>query len=50
MKPETLSANNKALRLNLDRSNYGTLAEIGGGQETARLFLKPAEPRNYSQN
>jgi hypothetical protein len=40
MKPETLSANNKALRLNLDRSNYGTLAEIGGGQETARLFFK----------
>ncbi len=40
MKSETLSAKNKALRLNLDLSNYGTLAEIGGGQETARIFFK----------
>lgn len=40
MKTEPLSANNKALRLNLDDSNYGTLAEIGGGQETSRIFFK----------
>jgi hypothetical protein len=29
----------KALSLNLDRSVYGTLAEIGAGQEVARWFL-----------
>lgn len=40
MRTEPLSANNKALRLNLDESNYGTLAEIGGGQETSRIFFK----------
>src|SRR3954470_6471176 len=30
----------KALSLNLDPSIYGTLAEIGAGQEVARWFLK----------
>lgn len=40
MKTEPLSANNKALRLNLDTSNYGSFAEIGGGQETARIFFR----------
>src|SRR5436189_5647079 len=29
----------KALSLNLDGSIYGTLAEIGAGQEVARWFL-----------
>src|ERR1700756_4829103 len=29
----------KALSLNLDASIYGTLAEIGAGQEVARWFL-----------
>src|SRR3974390_3280822 len=29
----------KALSLNLDSSIYGTLAEIGAGQEVARWFL-----------
>jgi hypothetical protein len=29
----------KALALNLDRSKYGTLAEIGAGQEVARWFF-----------
>src|SRR4029453_2136862 len=29
----------KALALNLDASIYGTLAEIGAGQEVARWFL-----------
>ena len=30
----------KALQLNLDRSIYGTFAEIGAGQEVARWFFK----------
>ena len=34
-----LSANRKALDLNLDGSVYGTLAEIGAGQEVARRFF-----------
>lgn len=40
MTDEPLSPNNKALRLNLDPSQYGTIAEIGGGQEVARIFFK----------
>ena len=30
----------KALAFNMDRQTYGTLAEIGAGQETARWFFK----------
>lgn len=30
----------KALALNMDRAAYGTIAEIGAGQETARWFFK----------
>lgn len=30
----------KALTMNLDNSRYGTLAEIGAGQETARWFFR----------
>lgn len=30
----------KALRLNLDLNKYGTIAEIGAGQEVARQFFK----------
>src|SRR5688572_32412347 len=33
------SAREKALALNLDATTYGTLAEIGGGQEVARWFF-----------
>jgi hypothetical protein len=33
-------AHSKALSLNLDPSIYGTLAEIGAGQEVARWFLR----------
>src|ERR1043166_2913568 len=33
-------AHMKALSLNLDESIYGTLAEIGAGQEVARWFLR----------
>ena len=32
-------AHGEALSLNLDSSIYGTLAEIGAGQEVARSFL-----------
>ncbi len=35
-----LSTKEKALRLNLDPSIYGTIAEIGGGQEVARNFFQ----------
>jgi hypothetical protein len=35
-----LSANQKALRINLDPLRYGTFAEIGAGQEVARWFFK----------
>lgn len=34
------STNEKALSLNLDRSIYGSFAEIGAGQETAANFFK----------
>ena len=30
----------KALSINMDRGKYGTLAEIGGGQEVARWFFR----------
>ncbi len=33
------STSNKALRLNLDEKKYGTIAEIGAGQEVARHFF-----------
>src|SRR6185436_11260680 len=43
MSPATASergdTHGKALSLNLDGSIYGTLAEIGAGQEVARWFL-----------
>ena len=37
--PTRRDAHGKALALNLDPSIYGTLAEIGAGQEVARWFL-----------
>ncbi len=40
MDREILSTKNKALTLNLDPTIYGTLAEIGGGQEVARAFFQ----------
>ena len=30
----------KALRINLDSNKYGSIAEIGAGQEVARQFFK----------
>lgn len=35
-----LTTKEKALQLNLDKSIYGTVAEIGGGQEVAAYFFK----------
>ena len=40
---KTVSSRNtldKALRINLDKNKYGTIAEIGAGQEVARQFFK----------
>src|SRR3989441_11971108 len=37
---ETTSTHEKALRINLDASAYGTFAEIGAGQEVARWFFR----------
>jgi len=34
-----LTTNRKALTINLDESKYGTFAEIGAGQEVARVFF-----------
>jgi hypothetical protein len=36
---EKLNAHQKALRINLDPSSYGSFAEIGAGQEVVRWFL-----------
>jgi len=40
MDKEPLSTTRKALVINLDLSIYGTIAEIGGGQEVARNFFQ----------
>jgi hypothetical protein len=40
MKESSLSTEQKALRLNLDPAKYGTVAEIGAGQEVARWFFR----------
>ena len=40
MEREVLTTNRKALRINLDSTIYGTLAEIGGGQEVSRNFFQ----------
>jgi hypothetical protein len=39
-KQELLTTNRKALTINLDGSYYGTIAEIGAGQEVARVFFQ----------
>lgn len=38
-KKELLTTNRKALTINLDPDKYGTFAEIGAGQEVARVFF-----------
>jgi hypothetical protein len=40
MKEEILSTPQKALRINIDATRYGTFAEIGAGQEVARWFFR----------
>ena len=40
MSEDKLSTNQKALQINLDARKYGTFAEIGAGQETARWFFR----------
>ena len=37
---ELLTTNRKALTINLDEPIYGTFAEIGAGQEVARMFFQ----------
>ena len=37
---ELLTTNRKALTVNLDDLKYGTFAEIGAGQEVARVFFQ----------
>ncbi len=39
-KQELLTTNRKALTINLDGAHYGTIAEIGAGQEVARVFFQ----------
>ncbi len=39
-KKELLTTNRKALTINLDEKRYGTFAEIGAGQEVARVFFQ----------
>ncbi|MCB0358366.1 MAG: hypothetical protein KDD44_01975 [Bdellovibrionales bacterium] len=39
MSTQSLTTDNKALEINLDRSIYGTIAEIGAGQDVARRFF-----------
>lgn len=39
-KKELLTTNRKALTINLDERKYGTFAEIGAGQEVARVFFQ----------
>ena len=40
MDRQTQDAHQKALEINLDKSIYGTIAEIGAGQETARWLFR----------
>lgn len=40
MQNQLLTTNRKALTINLDNAKYGTFAEIGAGQETARHFFQ----------
>lgn len=37
---QTLDTHHKALQINLDKTKYGTFAEIGAGQEVARWFFR----------
>ena len=39
-KKDLLTTNRKALTINLVEAKYGTFAEIGAGQEVARVFFQ----------
>ena len=39
---DKLTTIQKALAINLDNNRYGTIAEIGAGQEVARFFFQLA--------
>ena len=47
---DKLSTMQKALAINLDDNIYGTIAEIGAGQEVARFFPGWRSFRNYCKN
>jgi hypothetical protein len=36
---EKLNTHQKAIRINLDSTSYGSFAEIGAGQEVVRWFM-----------
>lgn len=40
MAEQVMTTKNKALQINLDPSIYGTISEIGGGQEVSRHFFQ----------
>jgi hypothetical protein len=40
MEQNVLDTYHKALTFNMDHGMYGTIAEIGAGQETVRWFFK----------
>src|SRR5262245_62831256 len=40
MPSNRLDTHQKALQINLDHRKYGTIAEIGAGQEVARWFFR----------
>src|SRR6202034_4880543 len=40
MEPTQLDTHHKAVQINLDKTKYGTFAEIGAGQEVARWFFR----------
>ncbi|MBV8556301.1 MAG: hypothetical protein JO116_12125 [Planctomycetaceae bacterium] len=40
MQSDRLDTHQKAVQVNLDRTKYGTFAEIGAGQEVARWFFR----------
>ena len=44
---ELLTTNRKALTINLDEPIYGTFAEIGAGQEVARMFFSGRRRLGY---
>ena len=43
---KALSTKEKSVRINIDSEYYGTIAEIGGGQETARHLFQAGGASN----